>query len=82
MNAVIDILNSKIVPEEQLKLIKEGQSDLGSIAQKAGSGLESLYQKLPDMFQIFGKQEPGEGLIQTMDDRTLEALRNRLMRAQ
>ena len=82
MNAVIDILNSKIVPEEQLKLIKEGQSDLGSIAQKAGSGLESLYQKLPDMFQIFGKQEPGEGVIQTMDDRTLEALRNRLMRAQ
>tara|TARA_A100000171_G_C2113574_1_gene136448 strand:- start:85 stop:1434 length:1350 start_codon:yes stop_codon:yes gene_type:complete len=82
MNAVINILNSKIVPEEQLKLIKEGQSDLGSIAQKAGSGLESLYQKLPDMFQIFGKQEPGEGVIQTMDDRTLEALKNRLMRAQ
>ena len=82
MNAVIDILNSKIVPEEQLKLVKEGQSDLGSIAQKAGSGLESLYQKLPDVFQIFGKQEPGEGVIQTMDDRTLEALKNRLMRAQ
>tara|TARA_R110002020_G_scaffold53025_3_gene148638 strand:+ start:570 stop:1910 length:1341 start_codon:yes stop_codon:yes gene_type:complete len=82
MNTVINILNTKIVPEEQLKLVKEGQSDLGSIAQKAGSGLESLYQKLPDMFQIFGKQEPGEGKIQTMDDRTLEALRDKLMRAQ
>ena len=75
MNAMIDILNTTIVPEEQLKLIKEGQSDLGRFGQKVGSGLESLYQKLPDALQIFGKQEPGEGKIQTMDDRTLEELR-------
>ncbi len=67
MNSVINILNTKIVPEEELKIIKEGQSDLGRFGVKIGKGIEGL-------LQFLNLQEEGTGKFQTLDDRTLQKL--------
>ena len=67
LNAMIDILDTQIVPQEELKIIKEGQSDLGKFGVKIGKGIEGLLQFLK-------LQEEGTGKFQTLDDRTLQKL--------
>jgi len=67
MNNVINILNTQIVPEEELKIMKEGESSLGKGMQGIGRGIEGLLQFLK-------LQEEGTGKFQTLDDRTLQKL--------
>ncbi len=67
MNSVINILNTQIVPQEELKIIKEGRSDLGRFGEKIGRGIEGL-------LQFLNLQEEGTGKFQTLDDRTLQEL--------
>ena len=67
MNNVINILNTQIVPEEELKIMKEGESSLGKGIQGIGRGIEGLLQFLK-------LQEEGTGKFQTLDDRTLQKL--------
>jgi hypothetical protein len=67
MNDVINILNTQIVPQEELKIMKEGESSLEKGMQGIGRGIESLMQFLK-------LQEEGTGKFQTLDDRTLQEL--------
>ena len=67
MNNVINILNTKIVPEEELKIMKEGESSLEKGIQGIGRGIEGLLQFLK-------LQEEGTGKFQTLDDRTLQEI--------
>ena len=67
MNNVINILNTQIVPEEELKIMKEGESSLGKGMQGIGRGIEGLLQFLK-------LQEEGTGKFQTLDERTLQKL--------
>jgi len=67
MNNVINILNNQIVPEEELKIMKEGESSLEKGMQGIGRGIEGLLQFLK-------LQEEGTGKFQTLDDRTLQKL--------
>ena len=67
MNNVINILNTQIVPEEELKIMKEGESSLEKGMQGIGRGIEGLLQFLK-------LQEEGTGKFQTLDDRTLQKL--------
>ena len=42
MNAIINLLDSQIIPQEQLKLMKEGQSDLGKGMDAVARGAETV----------------------------------------
>ena len=46
MGAIINLLNTEIIPQEQLKLMKEGQSDLGKGMDAASRGIEGLLDML------------------------------------
>ena len=46
MGAIINLLNTQIIPQEQLKLMKEGQSDLGKGMDAASRGIEGLLDML------------------------------------
>ena len=42
INAIINLLDSQIIPQEQLKLMKEGQSDLGKGMDAVARGAETV----------------------------------------
>ena len=42
MGAIINLLNTEIIPQEQLKLMKEGQSDLGKGMDAVARGAETV----------------------------------------
>ena len=46
MNAIMNLLDSQIIPQEQLKLMKEGQSTLGKGMDAAARGIEGLFDML------------------------------------
>ena len=46
INAIINLLDSQIIPQEQLNLMKEGQSTLGKGMDAAARGIEGLFDML------------------------------------